>query len=96
MCKNNYSEAMKKTKEQRQAEILPVIQTLNKMHIKPAMGENVKGLYKILQDFINDGERVEIEYPMEELNLRVYGVLEMNVNRKTWLKIGAIEKMADE
>ena len=95
MCKNNYSEAMKKTKEQRQAEILPVIKTLNKMHIKPGMSDSVKGLYKRLQDFINDGERDEIEYPMEELNLRVYGVLEKNVNRKTWLKIGAIEKLAE-
>jgi hypothetical protein len=86
---------MKKTKQERQQEILPVIESLNKMHIKPALNESVKNLYKKLQEFINDGETMEIEIPIEEMNLRVYGVLEKNINKRTWLKMGALAKMED-
>ncbi len=95
MCKNNYNNIMKKTKQERQQEILPVIESLNKMHIKPALNESVKNLYKKLQEFINDGETMEIEIPIEEMNLRVYGVLEKNINKRTWLKMGALAKMED-
>lgn len=93
MCKNNYNEAMKKTKEQRQQEILPVIETLNKMHIKPSTNENIKELYKKLQEFINEGENINIDIPIENLNLRIYGTLERNINKKTWLKMTSLEKI---
>jgi hypothetical protein len=36
---------------------------------------------------------MEIDVPIEGMNLRILGVLEANVNRKTWLKMTALEKM---
>ncbi len=92
MCKNNNIEAMKKTVKQRQLEILPVIQKLNSMHIKPTLNENIKAFYIQLQDFINNGSLIKIDIPIEELNIRIIGVLEENINKKTWLKMTALEK----
>ena len=96
MCKNDYYKAMQKTKAQRQAEILPVIQKLNSLHIKPVFNTAVKDFYSQLQTFINDGNRMEIDVPIEGMNLRILGVLEDKVNRKTWLKMTALEKMAED
>jgi hypothetical protein len=95
MCKNNYSEAMQKTKSQRQAEILPVIQKLNSMHIKPAYNDKIKEFYGKLQEFINNGEKIDIDVPVEGMNIRIVGVLEAQVNRKTWLKMTALEPIEE-
>ncbi len=86
---------MQKTKSQRQAEILPVIQKLNSMHIKPAYNDKIKEFYGKLQEFINNGEKIDIDVPVEGMNIRIVGVLEAQVNRKTWLKMTALEPIEE-
>ena len=62
-----------RTREERQMEILPIIQKLSELGLTTE-SVPVKELYKQLQIFINTGERMTIDIPFESVGrtIRVF------------------------
>ena len=75
-----------RTKEQRQAEIKPIIIKLTELRLNVSLDE-IKKLFALLQNYVNNGERIEIDIPIESLNVRIRGVLESNLNKRDWVKM---------
>ena len=75
-----------RTKEQRQAEIKPIIIKLTELRLNVSLDE-IKKLFALLQNYVNNGERIEIDIPIESLNVRIRGVLENNLNKRVWVKM---------
>ena len=75
-----------RTKEQRQAEIKPIIIKLTELRLNVSLDE-IKKLFALLQNYVNNGERIEIDIPIESLNVRIRGVLESNLNKRVWVKM---------
>lgn len=86
MCKNKRKEAMIRTKEQRQIEIKPIIIKLTELRLNVSLNE-IKQLFEKMKQYVDNGERIEINIPIESLNVRIIGVLESDLNKKVWLKM---------
>ena len=75
-----------RTKEQRQAEIKPIIIKLTELRLNVSLDE-IKNLFALLQNYVNNGERIEIDIPIESLNVRIRGILESDLNKRVWVKM---------
>ena len=90
---------IKRTKEQRQTEIRPILKKLNELRLKPNI-DGIKQLYQHIKTYIdnsehnsrecnnlNSDENINIHIPCPELNILIKGVLEININKKSWVKL---------
>lgn len=75
-----------RTKEQRMAEIKPIIQKLTDLKIKASEHEEIKELLTKIQIYIHQGERLEINIPFPIADLDIVGVLATDVNERVWVK----------
>jgi hypothetical protein len=75
-----------RTKEQRQAEIKPIIIKLTELRLNVSLDE-IKQLFAVLQNYVNNGDTIEIDIPIESLNVRIRGVLESDLNKRVWVKM---------
>lgn len=75
-----------RTKEQRQAEIKPIIIKLTELRLNVSLDE-IKNLFSLLQNYVNNGDTIEIDIPIESLNVRIRGILENNLNKRVWVKM---------
>lgn len=82
---------MYRTKEQRQTEIRPIIQKLTELHISPSKHDEIKLLFREMQRYIQDGERVELNIPFDAYNTTIEGVLATRVKERVWVKFAAKE-----
>jgi hypothetical protein len=78
---------MPRSKIERQAEIRPIVAKLNELHLTPASHESIKLLYKSMQDYILNGERIELNIPFIEYNSTIKGVLTSSKNERVWVKL---------
>jgi hypothetical protein len=78
---------MIRTLEERQLEIKPIIKKLNELHLSPLKYESVKLLYKLLQTYIKNSERTEINIPFPEYNCTIRGILATEKEEQTWVKL---------
>ncbi len=93
---------IKRTKEQRQNEIKPILKKLNELHLKTNI-DGIKQLYKHIKTYIdnsisniNNDENINIHIPCPELNILIKGVLEVNINKKSWVKLECLVRPEED
>jgi len=80
---------MNRSKEQRQAEVRPIIVKLNELHLSPTQHEEIKLLFKEIQRYIQDGVRIELNIPFDAYNTTIEGVLAIRLKERVWVKFAA-------
>ena len=81
-----------RSKEERQAEIKPIIIKLNELHLSPTKSEAIKTLYQKIQTYIQDGERSELNISFPEYNAVIVGILAIKRSERVWVKIEHIKE----
>ena len=91
----NESEASlaNRTKEERQLEVLPIIKKLNELQLTISRHKEIKEFFEQLQKYIQEGIKIKINIPIEELGIRIKGTLAVNVNERVWVKLEQLNKI---
>ena len=76
-----------RTKEERQAEIKPIIIKLRELRLSIQEHTEIKDLFKQMQIYINEGVNVELDIPFPAYNCCIKGVLSINKREKVWVKL---------
>lgn len=79
-----------RTKEQRQKEILPIIKKMNELGLTINKHEELKDFFTQMKKYIQEEKsekNVDINIPIEELGIRIKGVLAVNINERVWVKL---------
>jgi len=84
--KKEKREIVYRTKEERQKEIREILKQLSKFELTPRY-EPVKELYKQFKQYIDTGDRIEINIPFPMINRRIKGLLAASVNEDVWIKL---------
>jgi hypothetical protein len=77
---------MERSKEERQAEIKPILLKLRELHLNISY-EPVKDLFKQMQTYIQTGTKIELNIPFPEMNVTIKGVLAIQKREKVWVKL---------
>ena len=56
-----------RSQTERQDEVKPILLKLKELHLNPAAYASIKTLYQQLQVYIQQGERIELNIPFNEL-----------------------------
>ena len=75
-----------RTKEERGAEVKPILQKLTDLKVKVIDHEEVRELLEKIQVYIQQGERLEINIPFPAADVDIKGVLATDTKERTWLK----------
>lgn len=75
-----------RTKEQRMAEIKPIITKLSELKIKASDHVEIQELLTKIQIYIQQGERLEINIPFPIADVDIQGVLATDIKERVWLK----------
>jgi len=82
---------MIRTKEQRQKEILPILKKMNELGLTINKHEELKEFFIQMKKYIQEEEEdVDINIPIEELGIRIKGILAVNINERVWVKLEKI------
>ena len=84
--KKEKQEPIYRTKEERMAEIKPILSKLSELQLNPEY-EPIKKLYLEIRRYIQEGERIEIKIPFPEIGRKIFGVLAINVREQVWVKM---------
>ena len=84
--KKEKREIVYRTKEERQKEIREILKQLSKFELTPRY-EPVKELYKQFKQYIDTGDRIEINIPFPMIKRRIKGLLAASVNEDVWIKL---------
>lgn len=82
-----------RTKEERQTEVLPIIKKLNELQLTISRHKEIKDFFEQLQKYIQEGIKIKINIPIEELGVRIKGTLAVNVNERVWVKLEQLNKI---
>jgi len=93
--KNQEKVIVSRTKEQRQAEIKPIIIKLTELRLNVSLDE-IKKLFALLQNYVNNGDTIEIDIPIDSLNVRIRGVLENDLNKRVWVKMECLVRPEED
>lgn len=75
-----------RSKEERTAEIKPILVKLSELQLNPSYDE-IRELYKQIQLYISSGERVEVNIPFPAIKKRIVGVLATNKREQVWVML---------
>lgn len=75
-----------RTKEQRTAEVLPIIKKLTELKVKAAEHPEIRTLLEHLQTYIQMGERIVIDIPFPIADVEIKGVLATDLKERVWVK----------
>ena len=88
---------IKRSKEQRQYEVKTIIKKLNDLHLTTT-DDGIKTLFQSLKHYtdinnINNSseEPIIINIPCPELNIRITGVLEIDLRKRVWVKLESLD-----
>ena len=70
----------------RRNEVRIIIDKLTELQLTIAY-EPIKKLFIILQNYINNGERKNVNNPFPMISKRIKGILSDTVNEKCWIKL---------
>ena len=70
----------------RQKEARKILSTLSELQLTIAY-DPIKILFIILQNYIKNGERKNINIPFPMINKRIKGVLSSTINEECWVKL---------
>ena len=76
-----------RTKEERQAEVTKIIQSLQTLNLNPGDYQPIRILYNLLQKYIRDGERIEVNIPFPEIHKQIVGVLAIRLTEEVVVKL---------
>jgi hypothetical protein len=76
-----------KTKEERQAEIKPIIIKLRELKLTIQEHTEIKELFIQMQRYINEGVKVELDILFPAYNCCIKGVLSIKRGEKVWVKL---------
>lgn len=76
-----------RTKEERQAEIKPIIIKLRELKLNIQSHTEIKELFIQMQRYINEGVKVELDIPFPAYNCCIKGVLSIKRGEKVWVKL---------
>ena len=76
-----------KTKEERQAEIKPILVKLRELNLSIQSHTEIKELFIQMQRYINDGVKIELDIPFPAYNCCIKGVLSIKRGEKVWVKL---------
>jgi hypothetical protein len=76
-----------RTKEERQAEIKPIIIKLKELKLNMKEHPEIKELFTQMQRYINEEVKVELDIPFPAYNCSIKGVLSINKGEKVWVKL---------
>ena len=79
-------EIVYRTKEERQNEIKEILSKLSEFNLNTAY-EPIKKLYQIFKEYINEGNRIEVNIPFPEINRRIKGILAISVREEVWITL---------
>ena len=83
--KKEKKEIVYRTKEQRQQEVREILKQLSKFELTPRY-EPVKDLYKQFKQYIDTGDRIEINIPFPIADVDIVGVLATDVKERVYMK----------
>jgi hypothetical protein len=91
MTKNNKKQkttkvARDRTREERQLEIRPIIEKLASLNLT-VESSPIMELYTHIRTYINDGTRITINIPFENIGRTIRGVLATDVKEEVWVKL---------
>ena len=70
----------------RQKEARKILSKLSELQLTIAY-DPIKNLFVILQNYIKNGERKNINIPFPMINKRIKGVLSSTINEECWVKL---------
>ena len=76
-----------KTKEERQAEIKPILVKLRELNLSIQSHTEIKELFIQMQRYITEGVKVELDIPFPAYNCCIKGVLSIERREKVWVKL---------
>jgi hypothetical protein len=78
---------MNRIKEERQAEIKPILIKLRELKLTIQEHTEIKELFKQMQLYINEGVKVELDIPFPAYNCSIKGLLSIKRGEKVWVKL---------
>ena len=84
--KKEKKEIVYRTKEQRQESVKVILQKLSNFQLN-VQYTPIRKLYESFNEFINEGNRLEINIPFPEINRRIKGVLAISLREEVWVNL---------
>ena len=75
-----------RTKEQRHDEIKEILKKLSELNLN-SIYEPIQQLYACFKEYIEEGNRIEINIPFPEAHRRIKGVLAISVRENVWVNL---------
>lgn len=79
-------EIMERTKEERRQEVIPIIEKLSELQLSTEY-DAIKELYKLFKEYIEEGNRIEVNIPFPLIKRRIKGILAISVREPVWVKL---------
>ena len=75
-----------RTKEERQNEVKEILSKLSEFDLNLTY-EPIKKLYEKFKEYIQEGNRIEVNIPFPEINRRIKGILAISVREEVWINL---------
>ena len=79
-------EIIERTKEERRQEIIPIIEKLSELQLSTEY-DAIKELYKLFKEYIEEGNRIEVNIPFPLIKRRIKGILAISAREPVWVKL---------
>ena len=75
-----------RTKDERQNEVKEILSKLSEFDLNLTY-EPIKKLYEKFKEYIQEGNRIEVNIPFPEINRRIKGILAISVREEVWINL---------
>lgn len=75
-----------KTKEERSADVKPIIHKLNELQLNMSY-EPIRKMYREINEYIKEGSSRKINIAFPEIKRRIKGFLSDDTRKETWVKL---------
>ena len=84
--KRQKKEIVYRTKQERQNKVKEILSQLSNFDLNIKY-EPIKKLYEKFKEYIQEGNRIEVNIPFPEINRRIKGVLAISVREEVWINL---------
>ena len=75
-----------RTKEERQNEVKEILNKLSDFDLNLTY-EPIQKLYQKFKEYIQEGNRIEVNIPFTEINRRIKGLLAISIREEVWINL---------
>lgn len=75
-----------RTKEERQNEVKEILNKLSDFDLNLTY-EPIQKLYQKFKEYIQEGNRIEVNIPFPEINRRIKGLLAISIREEVWINL---------